>query len=54
MSKNLRGELEENAGAFLDALQQKGGPLFYTLLLHEAHAVLSVLQVSISVKKTSS
>jgi hypothetical protein len=51
MSKNLRSELEENAGVFLDDLQQKEGLPFYILSLHDAHAILSGLQVSISVKK---
>jgi acetyl esterase len=43
--------LEQNARAFLDNLQQKGGPPIYTLSPHDARAVLSGLQASIPVKK---
>jgi acetyl esterase len=51
MSKSLHSELEQNARAFLDNLQQKGGPPIYTLSPHYARAVLSGLQASIPVKK---
>jgi hypothetical protein len=53
MSKSLHSELEQNTRAFLDNLQQKVGPSIYTLSLHDARAVLSGLQASISVKKLS-
>jgi acetyl esterase len=43
--------LEQNARAFLDNLQQKGGPPIYTLSPHDARTVLSGLQASIPVKK---
>ena len=51
MAKSLHSELEQNARTFLDNLQQKGGLLIYTLSPHDARAVLSGLQASISVKK---
>jgi acetyl esterase len=43
--------LEKNTKAFLDGLQEKGGPPIYTLSLEKARAVLSELQTSIPVKK---
>ncbi|MFZ0512514.1 MAG: alpha/beta hydrolase [Candidatus Nitrosopolaris sp.] len=43
--------LEKNTKAFLDGLQQKGGPPIYTLSPEKARAVLSELQASIPVKK---
>jgi acetyl esterase len=43
--------LEKNTKAFLDSLQQKGGPPIYTLSPEKARAVLSELQASIPVKK---
>ena len=49
--RSLYSELEENTRAFLDNLQQKGGPPIYTLSPHDARAVLSGLQASIPVKK---
>ena len=51
MSKSLLSELEQNARAFLDNLQQKVGPPICTLSPHDARTVLSELQASISVKK---
>jgi acetyl esterase len=51
MSKSLHSELEQNTRAFLDNLQQKGGPPIYTLSPADARAVLSGLQASIPVKK---
>jgi acetyl esterase len=51
MSNSLYSELEQNARAFLDNLQQKVGPPIYTLSPHDARAVLSGLQASIPVKK---
>jgi hypothetical protein len=45
MSKGLHSELEQNTRAFLDNLQQKGGPPIYTLLPYDARAVLSGLQI---------
>jgi acetyl esterase len=51
MSKSLYSELERNTRAFLDNLQQKGGPPIYTLSPSDARAVLSGLQASIPVKK---
>jgi hypothetical protein len=41
MSKGLHSELEQNTRAFLDNLQQKGGPPIYTLSPYDARAVLS-------------
>ena len=43
--------LEKHTQAFLDDLQQKGGPPIYTLSPEKARAVLSGLQASIPVKK---
>ena len=43
--------LEKNTKAFLDSLQQKGGPPIYTLSPEKARAVLSELQATIPVKK---
>jgi acetyl esterase/lipase len=43
--------LEKQARAFLDDLQEKGGPPIYTLSPEEARAVLSGLQASVGVKK---
>ena len=43
--------LEQNTRAFLDNLQQKGGPPIYTLSPQDARAVLSGLQASTPVKK---
>jgi acetyl esterase len=43
--------LEPATKAFLDGLQQKGGPPIYTLSPEKARAVLSELQASIPVKK---
>ncbi len=43
--------LEQNTRAFLDNLQQKGGPPIYTLSPEKARAVLSGLQASIPVQK---
>ena len=51
MSKNLYIELEQNARAFLESLQQQGGPPIYTLSPDKARAVLSGLQASSSVQK---
>jgi acetyl esterase len=51
MSKSLNSELEQNTRAFLDNLQQMGGPPIYTLSPYDARAVLSGLQASIPVKK---
>jgi len=45
--------LEKNTKAFLDSLQQKGGPPIYTLTPEKARAVLSELQASTPVKKLS-
>ena len=45
MSKGLHSELEQNTRAFLDNLQQKGGPPIYTLSPYDARAVLSGLQI---------
>ena len=45
--------LEQNARAFLDNLQQKGGPPIYTLSPDKARAVLSGLQASYPVQKLS-
>jgi acetyl esterase len=47
-------ELEQNTRAFLDNLQQKGGPPIYTLSPYDAPAVLSGLQASIPVKQLPS
>ena len=43
--------LEPTTKAFLEGLQQKGGPPIYTLSPEKARAVLSELQASIPVKK---
>jgi acetyl esterase len=43
--------LEQNTRAFLDNLQQKGGPPIYTLSPQDARAVLSGLQASTPVEK---
>jgi acetyl esterase len=43
--------LEKNTKAFLDSLQQKGGPPIYTLTPEKARAILSELQASVPVKK---
>ncbi|MGC2573439.1 MAG: alpha/beta hydrolase [Candidatus Nitrosopolaris sp.] len=43
--------LEKYTKAFLDGLQQKGGPPIYTLSPEKARAVLSELQATIPVKK---
>ncbi len=43
--------LEKNTKAFLDDLQQKGGPPIYTLSPEKARAVLSELQAGTPVKK---
>jgi acetyl esterase len=43
--------LEQNTRAFLDNLQQQGGPPIYTLSPHDARAVLSGLQASSPVQK---
>ena len=43
--------LEQNTRAFLDNLQQKGGPPIYTLSPDKTRAVLSGLQASIAVQK---
>ena len=51
MSKSLHSELEQITRAFLDNLQQQGGPPIYTLSPHDARAVLSGLQASSPVKK---
>ena len=51
MSKNLYIELEQNARAFLESLQQQGGPPIYTLSPDKARAVLSGLQASSPVQK---
>ncbi|HXX98930.1 MAG TPA: alpha/beta hydrolase [Candidatus Bathyarchaeia archaeon] len=45
--------LEKNTKAFLDSLQQKGGPPIYTLTPEKARAVLSEIQASTPVKKLS-
>ncbi len=51
MSKNLYGEIEQNARALLNNLQQAGGPPIYTLSPDKARAVLSGLQASSPVQK---
>jgi acetyl esterase/lipase len=51
MNKSLYSELEQNTRAFLDNLQQKGGPPIYTLSPYDARSVLSGLQASVPVKK---
>jgi acetyl esterase len=51
MSKSLYSELEQNARAFLNNLQQKGGPPIYTMSPDNARAVLSGLQASSPVQK---
>jgi acetyl esterase len=51
MSKSLYSELEQNAQAFLNNLQQKGGPPIYTMSPDNARAVLSGLQASYPVQK---
>jgi acetyl esterase len=43
--------LEKQTQAFLDDLQEKGGPPIYTLSPEKARAVLSGLQASVEVKK---
>jgi len=43
--------LGKDTKAFLDSLQQKGGPPIYTLTPEKARALLSELQASIPVKK---
>ena len=43
--------LEKHTQAFLDDLQQKGGPPIYTLSPEKARTVLSELQASVTVKK---
>ena len=43
--------LEKHTQAFLNDLQQKGGPPIYTLSPQDARAVLSGLQASTPVKK---
>jgi acetyl esterase len=53
MSKSLHSELEQNARAFLDNLQQKVGPPIYTMSPDNARAVLSGPQVSIPAQKLS-
>src|SRR5215208_67336 len=54
MSKSLYSELEQNARAFLNNLQQKGGPPIYTMSPDNARAVLSGLQASYPVAKIPS
>ena len=51
MRKSLHSQLEQNARAFIDTLQQKVGPPIYTMLPYDTHAVLSGLQASIPLKK---
>jgi hypothetical protein len=51
MTKRLYSELEQHARAFLNDLQEKGGPPIYTLSPDKARAVLSGLQASIPIQK---
>ena len=51
MSSIQYGELEQNARALLNKLQQQGGPPIYTLSPDKARGVLSGLQASSSVQK---
>jgi hypothetical protein len=51
MSKNLHSELEQNARAFLDNLQQKVGLPIYILSSHDDRAVLCGLRAIILVIK---
>jgi acetyl esterase len=51
MTKRLYSELEQHARAFLNDLQEKGGPPIYTLSPDKARAVLSGLQTSIPIQK---
>ena len=51
MSSNLYSELEQNARALLNNLQQQGGPPIYTLSPDKARGVLSGLQASSPVQK---
>jgi acetyl esterase len=51
MSNILYSELEQNARALLNNLQQQGGPPIYTLSPDEARGVLSGLQASSPVQK---
>jgi acetyl esterase len=51
MTKRLYSELEQHARAFLNDLQEKGGPPIYTLSPDKARSVLSGLQTSIPIQK---
>ena len=51
MSKSLYSEIEQNARALLNNLQQQGGPPIYTLSPDKAREVLSKLQASVPVQK---
>jgi acetyl esterase len=51
MSRMSYSELEQNARALLNNLQQQGGPPIYTLSPDEARGVLSGLQASTPVQK---
>ena len=51
MSNIPYSEIEENARALLNNLQQQGGPAIYTLSPDQARGVLSGLQASSSVQK---
>ena len=51
MSRLLYGELEQNARALLNNLQEQGGPPIYTLSPDKARGVLSGLQASFPVEK---
>ena len=51
MSNILYSELEQNARALLNNLQQQGGPPIYTLSPDKARGVLSRLQASSPVQK---
>jgi acetyl esterase len=51
MSKSLYSEIEQNARALLNNLQQQGGPPIYTLSPDNAREVLSKLQANVPVQK---
>jgi acetyl esterase len=51
MSRLLYNELERNARALLNNLQEQGGPPIYTLSPDKARGVLSGLQASFPVEK---
>jgi acetyl esterase len=51
MSKSPYSEIEQNARALLNNLQQQGGPPIYTLSPDNAREVLSKLQANVPVQK---